>query len=343
VPAGALVSALALVSGGLLVLGGSSADAVAPPRAHWSATSVVRGDVARARVSRESRPAGTRLVLQRRNLDGWRTVDPTARLTERSWVLRVPTNQLGRFAFRVAAKSGGQVRTASHRADVRVRPTYHPAGPAADHAFLGQRRFRWDPCRPVTWAFNPDHAPHHALAQIRTTIRQARQATGLRFEFAGRTRETPTLRPHHGPYAVIIGWRTPRSFRYFGNHPLRVGVGGASWHSGFEEADGRVVDKAWSGRLILNARDGDDLRPGYGRGYTWGDVILHEFGHVLGLGHARDTTQLMYPQMTQRRARWGAGDLAGLRKLGSARGCLDRVSGRIHGHERAATTLPPKG
>ena len=290
---------------------------------------------------RASRPDGTRLVLQRKNLDGWRTVDPTARLGDRGWVLRVPTDQLGRFALRVAAKEGGRVRSASHSTDVRVRPTYHPAGTATDHTFLGDRRFRWDSCRPVTWAFNPAHAPRRALAQIRTTIRQAHEATGLRFAFAGRTQEKPTLRPHRGRYQVIIGWRTPRSFPYFGNHPLRVGVGGASWHSGFEEADGKVVDKAWSGRLILNARYDDDLRPGYGRGYTWGDVILHEFGHVLGLGHAKDTTQLMYPQMTQRKARWGAGDLAGLRKLGSARGCLDGSAGAIHGHVSApGSSLP---
>jgi hypothetical protein len=336
VHAGALLSAAALVTGGLVVLGTSSAHAA--PRVHWTDTSVAVGATAKAVVSPRSRPAGTRLVLQRKDLDGWHTADRTARRTDRGLVLQVPTDQLGTFRFRVAAKDGAEVRSASEVERVRVRPSYDPAGATADHGFLGSRRFRWNSCGTITWAFNPDHAPRKALGQIRTTIRKAHQATGLRFEYVGRTDERPRLRPHTGRYKVIVGWRTPRSFGYFGNHPGRVGVGGASWHSGYEEADGTRVNRAWSGRLILNARYNKDLRNGYGRGYTWGDVILHEFGHVLGLGHAKGEKQLMYPQMTKRKARWGAGDLAGLRKLGSARGCLDRVSGRVHGDELAALT-----
>ncbi len=336
VHAGALLSAFALAASSLLVLGSPSASAA--PRVRWTDTSVALGDKVRAVVAPASRPRGTRLELERKDLDGWHTVDDEAKETDRGIVLRVPTDQLGRFRFRVAAKSGPVVRSVSDRRDVRVRPSYDPAGKGSDHVFLGSRRFRWNSCRPVTWAFNPDHAPRKALDQIRTTIRKAHQATGLDFEYVGRTKERPKLTPHSGRYKVIIGWRTPRSFAYFGNHPGRVGVGGASWHSGYQEADGTKVNRAYAGRLILNARYDDDLRSGFGRGYTWGDVILHEFGHVLGLGHAKSGSQMMYPEMTRRKARWGAGDLAGLRKLGSARGCLDRVSGRVHGNERAGLT-----
>jgi len=308
-----------------------TADAVVVPRVRWSDTRAMVGQNLKVTVDPDTRPRGSRLVLQRKDLDKWRTVDSSAKRTHRGLVLRVPTGQLGRFPFRVAARDEGKVRSVSRHQDVRVRPAYHPGGRASDHRFLGDRRFRWDSCRPLRWAFNPAHAPRRALDQVKRTIRQARRATGLPFEYVGRTERTPTLAPHGGRFEIIIGWRT-RSFPYFRNHPSRVGVGGASWRSGFEEADGRRVNKAFSGRLILSARYNDDLARGYGRGYTWGDVILHEFGHALGLGHARSERQHMYSQMTKRKARWGAGDLAGLRMLGSTRGCLERVRHRERGH-----------
>ena len=332
--AGALLCALALLVGVQVT---PTADAVVKPRVRWSAVDAVTGAKVTATVRSDSWPRGTRLVLQRKDLDHWRTVDGTARGTSAGYVLRVPTGQLGRFAVRVAARDGGAVRSASTAQDVRVRPTYDPGGRRSDHTFLGDRRFRWDPCRPLRWAFNPAHSPRHALRQVKGTIKLARQATGLPFEYVGRTDVVPTLRPHKGDFQIIVGWRTPRSFGYFGNHPGRVGVGGASWHTGFREADGTRVNRAWSGRLILNARY-NDLKNGYGRGYTWGDVLLHEFGHVLGLGHARNRSQQMFPEMTRHKARWGAGDLAGLRWLGSGRGCLTRVDARTHGHARSATS-----
>ena len=45
-------------------------------------------------------------------------------------------------------------------------------------------------------------------------------------------------------------------------------------------------------------------------------VVLHEMGHVLGLGHVQDPSQIMFPT-SQGQTDYGAGDLAGLAKLGS--------------------------
>jgi predicted Zn-dependent protease len=44
---------------------------------------------------------------------------------------------------------------------------------------------------------------------------------------------------------------------------------------------------------------------------------MHELGHAVGLGHAQHPAEIMYPVLTRKPARWGAGDLAGLRVLGS--------------------------
>ena len=45
-------------------------------------------------------------------------------------------------------------------------------------------------------------------------------------------------------------------------------------------------------------------------------ILLHELGHVLGLAHVSDPTQLMYPQQSDVDD-FAAGDLAGLVRLAS--------------------------
>jgi hypothetical protein len=48
---------------------------------------------------------------------------------------------------------------------------------------------------------------------------------------------------------------------------------------------------------------------------------MHELGHAVGLGHADDPGQLMYPELGPWAGAWGAGDAVGLRAVGSGN-CL---------------------
>ena len=56
---------------------------------------------------------------------------------------------------------------------------------------------------------------------------------------------------------------------------------------------------------------------------TRGQLLMHETGHAMGLGHAEgDARQVMYPVMQDMPAVWGNGDAAGLQQLGLQSGCL---------------------
>jgi len=164
------------------------------------------------------------------------------------------------------------------------------------------------------------------LRQVREGIRRIRLATGLDFVYVGRTRQDPNPYGNHIKGAdVIIGWRTTKDFRPFRRHQGTVGLGGNKYFTGYQEADGTRVSKAVQGGVVLNASLEDRVSNGYGKGYTWGEVIIHELGHVVGLTHAESVKQIMFYSVTHRDADWGAGDLGGFRRLGAARGCLERA------------------
>ena len=46
-------------------------------------------------------------------------------------------------------------------------------------------------------------------------------------------------------------------------------------------------------------------------------IVLHELGHLAGLGHVEDDGQLLYPRAREEIADYASGDLTGLSRLGS--------------------------
>ena len=78
--------------------------------------------------------------------------------------------------------------------------------------------------------------------------------------------------------------------------------------------------------------DGRPLSNGFGPGTAWGRVVLHELGHIVGLGHVGRSDQLMFAELGVQSgpAEYHAGDLAGLRLIGKEAGCV-------------ATPAPPAG
>ncbi len=75
-------------------------------------------------------------------------------------------------------------------------------------------------------------------------------------------------------------------------------------------------------RGYLTLDNTEVLPAGYERS-GWGQVLLHEILHALGLGHADERVQIMYGTATPSNLRFGAGDLTGMTKVGAEAGCLD--------------------
>ncbi len=182
------------------------------------------------------------------------------------------------------------------------------------------RPLRYNPCEPIHYVINPAGAPHRGVEDVHEAFRIASEATGLRFVYDGTTNEPAQRdRPLYMPdrygerwAPVLVGWTNQPGV--FDEHD--AGAAGSGYVA---NSDGHLVYV--SGGIILNPNE--PLLPGFGPGGTWGRVLLHEIGHLLGLDHVSSPAEVMYPELKAGPGVYGPGDRQGLQKVGAAAGCLE--------------------
>lgn len=179
---------------------------------------------------------------------------------------------------------------------------------------------RYDPCTEIRYVVNPAGAPPNGIDDIHAAFRLTADITGMSFVYEGDTDEVPGRRrdiyqpERYGKRwaPLLIGW-LPNDPAVFAEHG--AGVGGSA---AVPNEDGELVYV--TGSITLNSSR--ELQPGFNPGRTWGKVILHELGHVLGLDHVHNPAQVMNESLVTSPATWGPGDLIGLRELGRLGGCI---------------------
>ena len=252
-------------------------------------------------------PVLRRLVLQMKTREnGWQEVDSVTTGPSGTYSFRAPG---WRGAHRLRVFAPATLLLAASVSDTRrvtVKVPYKPRGRASDWTWLSHRGARWDPCQTIGYRVNPRGSYRGATADVRRAFRQVGQVTGFRFEYLGRTtREVRRsfLGYHPAGTDVVVDWQSPKEEAGLAGRVL--GIGG-HWVQGGER---------FSGYMLL---DRTERHP---RG-TWRQVMTHEVGHVVGLGHARSRRQLMYGVSSPLNVLLGAGDLAAFGRVGASQGCL---------------------
>lgn len=330
-PARATAAGVAAVLLCATLVAGSAALAASHTRvsAAWSDTSVLVGNMVSVRGTvRPARQPRT-VVLQRRTPRGWVPL-ATRRTRSRSYALRVPTWRPGEFRYRVRVRrSQAAPATATRARSVRVTRRTARGNPRS-FSFIGRSGSavaRWNPCKPIGYRVNARLGGPGALADAKRAVARIRRVNGLRLVYRGATRIVPggrNDRAYPADTQLVVSWARPAQ----SDHLRRgvAGVGGPSWTSAVNrrgEPDLMIV----KGFAVLNAKirlaGGFGAGPRSGYQGTRGQLLMHEIGHAIGMGHAEhDRWQVLYPTITRKRAVWGAGDLRGMRRLGAARGCL---------------------
>lgn len=187
------------------------------------------------------------------------------------------------------------------------------------------RTVRWDPCRPVRVVVDLTGAPDGVLEDLDRALLDVSSWSGLTLRREAIVTERPSAtRPPHQPARygerwapVLVAWAEPGE----GGLPLRAVDRGLTVPVAVADDDGHAFV---TGQVVLNARRDDLVVGGRDRADAWFATLVHELGHLVGLGHVDDPQELMAADPGRGPVRPGPGDRAGLAHVGpsGAGGCV---------------------
>jgi hypothetical protein len=180
---------------------------------------------------------------------------------------------------------------------------------------------------------------------IQTALGRTAARTGFTYKYMGvsaflpqntsffKTSQYKTTKGQAVELLIAIGNETPGASNYSnllkGTRYTPWGVGGPTkWDNTCSKNPTSSVDKALitgscskamivRGLLIVRK----DLTPGFKTTSSRGVILQHEIGHAMGLGHAGNPQDLMYPKRgTSRALDWNKGDIYALTQLGTRTG-----------------------
>lgn len=177
-----------------------------------------------------------------------------------------------------------------------------------------------DPCRPMHWALNPTNMPAGADATVREAFEFLSKATGLQFVEDAQTTEPPseqrervqTERYGDRVAPVLVAFDEAGQFSALGGDVAAVTL------PDMVSTDGPATERIMTGQVIV---DTDFITTVMGTGEGQARlrmVLMHEFGHMVGLDHISDTNEVMSP-VADGFLYYGSGDQVGLAKAGSGK------------------------
>ena len=182
----------------------------------------------------------------------------------------------------------------------------------------------YDPCRPIHVVMNERNVVAGGSAFVNQALAALHTATGLEFVVDGFTDEAPAkVREAYQPdrygkrwAPVLIAWSDPVESPDLAGDVLGLG--------GSESASDGKQSVYVTGAIALDGPELAGLLALPDGEAQVRSVIEHELGHLVGLDHVNDPTQLMNPSTDGTVTTYAAGDLTGLNRLGRG-ACFPQV------------------
>lgn len=230
----------------------------------------------------------------------------------------------GKVNLRIRDLRTGTVALHVHRFPA-ISPAPDPTTPPGidtDYSFMMTQNdrvspVRWDPCTGPLVTVTSGKASNPEIAHaVSTALERISEDSGLQVSVTGVTSFMPTQQnPDDGdPNTDIVVWAGARDDNaLLGAHPDAAGLGGFSATS----IDGGLLIPE-HGYVVASAADLSDMPQGMRVRF-----FMHELGHVFGLGHVDDDTEVMFPIIQDDSTVFGGGDRAGLAAVGAPAGCVN--------------------
>jgi hypothetical protein len=267
-------------------------------------------------------PKKRRVFLEIQVPGGWQVIDKAKTQGNRSVTFSAPTYWYGHHVLRVrapAVKKGRSTKSAVVSKPVAVDVTYEyaPVGDPADYE-LFFKNARWNPCNPISWRYNPTHGFEGSIDVLERALQQVTRATGLQFRYAGTTTKVPYVDNVKGVADLVVGWANEAQA-----DELLFSTAG---YGGVKSSGPSFKEQEYGQGTVVLDYEETQIEPSYSpsspSATAWGQIMLHELGHAVGLSHASGADEMMYPDANA--AAFGQGDLAGFRLVGASGGCWDK-------------------
>lgn len=195
---------------------------------------------------------------------------------------------------------------------------------ADDHRILlrddrTQRPVRYNPCRPIPIVIAGEERVPGGRRLVEQAIDRVTAETGLVFRIEGPTTELPG--DQRAPVQDRYGNRWAPVLVAFTDADTVPGLAGDVAGLGGSQAMSRSGTTAYVTGIVFLDVDSFTMIADRDDGEAQMEaIIVHEFGHLVGLDHAEGSDQLMYARSSDQ-TELGIGDRAGLAEVGRG-GCL---------------------